>query len=174
MTQTQRKRPFDGPTTYQIRRALKMFCYRKFGLCLSLPRRPNPPLALRYRKRCLGRDAPSHRSTAFLKVFPSGLYLESASENGFYELGQGVLSKAAQLPHAYTHTMTQHGQWLLRSAGAAGLQIINFESPSAPFIQAEFDHGNSVKDAVLSTGGLWLAEQPERLRRVTIPTCFSN
>ena len=70
--------------------------------------------------------------------------------------------------------MTQHGAWLLRSAGAAGLQLVNFESPSAPFIQTQFDYGNSVKDAVLSTGGLWLAEQPERLRRITTPVCFSN
>ena len=61
--------------------------------------------------------------------------------------------------------MSQHGAWLLRAAGTAGLQLVNFESSSAPFIQAQFDYGNSVKDAVLSTGGLWLAEQPERLRR---------
>ena len=110
----------------------------------------------------------------FLRVFPSGLYVESASENGFYNITQGVLSRAAQLPLAYTHEMSQHGGWLLRAAGTAGLQLVNFESSSAPFIQAQFDYGNSVKDAVLSTGGLWLAEQPERLRRITTPVCFSN
>ena len=70
--------------------------------------------------------------------------------------------------------MSQHGAWLLRAAGTAGLQLVNFESSSAPFIQAQFDYGNSVKDAVLGTGGLWLAEQPERLRRITTPVCFSN
>ena len=130
-----------------------------------------PTLALRYRKRRLRRDSPLTEAPRFLRVFPSGLYVESASRNGFYNLSQGALSKAAQLPQAYTYEMTQHGAWLLRSAGAAGLQLVNFESPPHRLFRPNSTMVTASK-MQSSTGGLWLAEQPERLRRITTPSAF--
>ena len=104
----------------------------------------------------------------------AGLYLESSVDNGFYSTAQGSLTKTAELPSAYTYSLVPHDNWLLRSVGSSGLQLVNVEDPVAPFVQATLDFDQTIKDVALGNGGIWIAEQPETLRRATIPACFSN
>ena len=108
----------------------------------------------------------------FLRVFPSGLYVESASENGFYNITQGVLSRAAQLPLAYTHEMSQPAD----VAPSCRYRRATARTLSPRQHRLSRPNSTMVTASRCSLEHRWtrLAEQPERLRRITTPVCFSN
>ena len=108
-----------------------------------------------------------------LAALDTALYLESESDTGIYNLESGsVLNLRAQIPHGRARSVEFMGSHVSRSLGSAGFDIVNLESLETPFVQQRIDSGQSVFDVAVVNSSLWLAEQPETIRRVALPDCL--
>ena len=108
-----------------------------------------------------------------LAALDTALYLESESDTGIYNLESGsVLNLRAQIPHGRARSVEFMGSHVIRSLGSAGFDIVNLESLETPFVQQRIDSGQSVFDVAVVNSSLWLAEQPETIRRVALPGCL--